>query len=1375
MAFAASKLPGIPMKERSVDLWKFGINVIFLKLKLYSMHIKLAVLALLMVCTFAAKSQVNSIANGDWASTSTWDCACVPNASSGLITIGHNVTVSTAISADEVFVNIGGALIVSNTGAFTVQNGSGNDLELFNDGLDYGFLTVNGTLIVDNLAVVVGADQANANFNANSIYRHLYTTTQGSIPVANWAATSTVEINGYSVTGPLVATAGGNWNQSFGNVHFDSPLGLGGIFDFAGRLTSIGGNLRIISTGSGRVQLSTNQNPVINVTGDLSVEGTSRLVIATTGTNTELNVRDFSFSSTLAAGSNAATTGTTLIRVSRDFLMNASGGTFVLNSGSGSGVGTLRIGRNFTLTAGTVTETSSSSGQGNVVFVGVGNQTYSNSGTISETINFTVQNGSRVSMGTSAFTGLGSFSLNAGGTILLGSPDGLMTGSSLGNVRVGGTRTYAANSNIVYNGTTQNLGNEWSSGALVGVAVNLEINGGANVTNDNIGTTSLVGVLSLQNGTLNIGNSNTLTIQGVFTSTTSGFIGGSTTSNLTFAGSGALSTLNFATGSQSLNDLTMGRSGTLVLGTNLTVGNSIALTAGNLDISGRTLTFNGAAISSASTGLISSSTSNLTIGGSTYSGPIPFSGAGNQINNLTLSTTGGSYSLNSSLTVVGTLFLTSGTLNHISGLTMGTGSTISRAGGIMTGTAPGATTSYNVSYTGVGTTGVELPLAASRLNNLNIDASGTVTLDKNVTVNGSVNLFSGSLASSTFNITLAGASRSWNQTFGGFTPGTGSVIVTGSYTIVGISPVFGNLTVNSGASLTMLLGTVSPPDPGNVFITGDFTVNAGSTFNANNGTVYFTGSAVQNFAGGGKNFNNITIDKSAGSVSLSSAVNLIGVLDIETSTTLTTNSHLTLISNASGTASIASIPTGGAVSGDVTVQRYAPGTGRDFRDISSPVFELDLRPTVAQIIASGITITGNFTGSSFPCAGCATNNASLFFYDESVAGAQRLGYTAHPPSGGNSSTSILSPGRGYALLYRNELGATTLSLTAPINSGSRGLPVSYTTTAGGASEDGWNLVGNPYPSQIDWDAPGWTKTAIQGNQISVWDPNKGASGGYRVWNGSAGDLTNGQIALGQGFWVKATNGTAALSLTEAVKTSVTTSFYRTKSRIEFLEVSLQNTESGDEDNMFIQLSESGQLAFDPTDGVKKMNPSTNLFSALGGGVKLSINSIKELPVSERIHVGLSDVSVGVHRLSLKIEGSEFSSVPVYLFDKHLGLSVDMKKGAYLFDIDESNIQQSSDRFYLFFSESSSHPAVSSGIQVFPVPVENDLTVLVTDEEIAPEIQVIDQLGRRFGYLEIKEDSGARIGRLDMSGAAPGVYFVRASRLGKPLIVKFVKR
>jgi hypothetical protein len=1326
--------------------------------------------------------------SGAWSDPLSWSPNTVPTSANSLsvtISSGHTITLTDTRSIDQLTVN--GTLIVNSGNTLTIDNAAGTpDASISSTGVltNNGTFTINSGTAFNNCifsitgtfnnsgTVNFGNATSRISFNANSLYDHQFTTSNGAIPrnpfsatAVSWNATSTCRISGYTTN----STPPTGLNQTFGNFTWNTPnLNAGGsFFDFNGQLSDVNGTLTINSIGIGGdvIYLGISNTYTLNIDGNFIVNDGLVGFINDGGAIANINVLgDFE----LNGGFIIMSTDLGTVNLDVNGTFDLAGGDIDFSFG---GSVELSLSGDLNLNSSSI---NVSSGTVNLTFDGA-SQDVTGSTVVVGALNYEVINGTTVNLGTSSLTGDGNFLLSAGGTIQVASPQGLVIGTTQGNIRNAGTRTYTANSNIVYSGSNQNLGSEWSSsGDLNGVAVNLELINGTVVNNTNIGTTSLVGELELTNGRLNIGNSNTLTIQGVFTSTASGFVGGSTTSSLMFGGSGSLSALNFATGSENLSSLTMGRSGTLVLGTNLTVANSIALTGGNLDISGRTLTFNGTAISSAGTGLISSSTSNLIIGGSTYSGAIPFSGAGNQINNLTLSTTGGAYSLNSSLTIVGTLFLTSGTLNHISGLTMGTGSTISRAGGAMTGIAPGATTSYNVSYTGSGTTGIELPSAASRLNNLNIDASGTITLDKNIIVNGSVNLFSGSLASSSFNMTLAGSSRSWNQTFGGFTPGTGSVTVTGSYTIVGISPVFGNLTVNSGATLTMVLGTISPPDPGNVFITGDFTVNAGSTFNANNGTVYFSGSAVQNFSGGGKMFNNITIDKSGGSVSLGSAVNLVGVLDIETSTTLTTNSHLTLISNSSGTASIASIPTGGAVSGDVTVQRFVPGTGRDFRDISTPVFENGARPTVAQIIASGVTITGNFTGSSFPCGGCATNNASFFFYDESVAGAQTLGYSAYPPNGGNSSTSILSRGRGYSLLYRNELGATTLSLTAPINTGNISLPVSFSSTAGGASEDGWNLVGNPYPSQIDWDAPGWTKTAIQGNQISVWDPNKGASGGYRVWNGSTGDLVNGQIALGQGFWVKATNGTVALSLTEAVKNSVATSFYRTENKIEFLEVSLLNTDSGDEDNLFIQLSEEAQSAFDPTDGIKKMNPSTNFYSVLSSDERLSINSLQELPVNGKIHLGLSDVSVGVHRLSIHVKGSEFLSTPVYLFDKHLGLSVDMKKGEYLFEITESNIQQSNNRFYLFFSDSPSNQANSFGIQLFPVPVESELTVLVSDENIAPEIQVIDQMQRLVGSMVLKEERGSRVGKLDVSGFAPGVYFARGSNAGKPVVVKFIK-
>ena len=87
------------------------------------------------------------------------------------------------------------------------------------------------------------------------------------------------------------------------------------------------------------------------------------------------------------------------------------------------------------------------------------------------------------------------------------------------------------------------------------------------------------------------------------------------------------------------------------------------------------------------------------------------------------------------------------------------------------------------------------------------------------------------------------------------------------------------------------------------------------------------------------------------------------------------------------------------------------------------------------------------------------------------------------------------------------------------------LPVTYTP---GIPRDpmttpalGFNLVGNPAASDLDWDDPNWTKTHIS-NVLYIYDPAFNG-GDWRTWDGSTGTLTmDGIIPAGQGFHVEAT-------------------------------------------------------------------------------------------------------------------------------------------------------------------------------------------------------------------------------------------------------------
>ncbi len=120
-----------------------------------------------------------------------------------------------------------------------------------------------------------------------------------------------------------------------------------------------------------------------------------------------------------------------------------------------------------------------------------------------------------------------------------------------------------------------------------------------------------------------------------------------------------------------------------------------------------------------------------------------------------------------------------------------------------------------------------------------------------------------------------------------------------------------------------------------------------------------------------------------------------------------------------------------------------------------------------------------------------------------------------------SNAETFQVGRGYTMFVRGNVLTTALwDLRGPINSGLINLPVSF-TSSGTTADDGWNLVGNPYPSTIDWNAAsGWGKNNINAT-IYIRDNGTG-SGQYATWNGVVG--TNGgsqYIAAGQAFWVKA--------------------------------------------------------------------------------------------------------------------------------------------------------------------------------------------------------------------------------------------------------------
>ncbi|MEM6784560.1 MAG: hypothetical protein AAF624_12590, partial [Bacteroidota bacterium] len=156
--------------------------------------------------------------------------------------------------------------------------------------------------------------------------------------------------------------------------------------------------------------------------------------------------------------------------------------------------------------------------------------------------------------------------------------------------------------------------------------------------------------------------------------------------------------------------------------------------------------------------------------------------------------------------------------------------------------------------------------------------------------------------------------------------------------------------------------------------------------------------------------------------------------------------------------------------------------------------------------------------------------ANVFVYDETDPTADEdVGFTAV-----TSLNAALASGQGFIVFVfaDDDFDGTpdafpkALSVegyTAPSGTVS---PAMSFTDSGTPSADGWNLLGNVFAEPLDWDAVrangGFDNVEAT---VYVWDP---ASNAYRTYNGSSGDLIGGQIAGGQGFFVKATAATPAV-------------------------------------------------------------------------------------------------------------------------------------------------------------------------------------------------------------------------------------------------------
>ncbi len=640
-------------------------------------------------------------------------------------------------------------------------------------------------------------------------------------------------------------------------------------------------------------------------------------------------------------------------------------------------------------------------------------------------------------------------------------------------VRTAGTLTVTTGSNLVFGTNASNFtlpNGLFTAAPSLG---NLTINRVGGVTIGNQAFT-INGTLNLTNGVFDILNTSLIFQTGATPITrTAGTLTIATASSLTFGTNATSFTIpdNTFTSAPSITNLTVNRAGGITLGNqSFTINGSLTLTAGVLNVAATTLSFQNATTPIVRTGgtLTLTTNSNLIFGANAANFTLPNSlfTTTPSFNNLTVNRNGGITLGNQSITINGTLTLTSGVFNIVNNTltlqnsdiplartsgTLTVGTTASIIFGTPGNTGGAAFTIPNNFFTA--TPPVFASFTMNRTNELVLNATQGLTLSTNL------NLLSGTLNNAGRNIGLTG-----NISGTGTVSGAGTITMTGASTTISGASI-SNLQLDNAAgfsltgsptitnTLTLTNGNLSVGANTVTFHTGNIPIarttgliNLATTSSLVFGTAGNTGGnafAIPNNTFGSSTplFNNFTINRTNDltlnnqNFSIRGTLNIIaGRLILPTSYLFTLKStsitNTAMVSTVGATGSIL-YNTGAAFRVERFVGRISGNGVRAYRDFSSSVntgtstIFSNWQENGTNGLDGGFHYGTHITGVAGASPGgvdgatgfdiTSTGSKSLFTYDISTIDGSASWNAANST---NQTNDTLSAFKGYRLFVR---------------------------------------------------------------------------------------------------------------------------------------------------------------------------------------------------------------------------------------------------------------------------------------------------------------------------------------------------------------------
>ena len=399
-------------------------------------------------------------------------------------------------------------------------------------------------------------------------------------------------------------------------------------------------------------------------------------------------------------------------------------------------------------------------------------------------------------------------------------------------------------------------------------------------------------------------------------------------------------------------------------------------------------------------------------------------------------------------------------------------------------------------------------------------------------------------------------------------------------------------------------------------------------------------------------------------------------------------------------------------------------------------------------------------------------NHNLYYYNEAGDTWNQLG-TDWIEKNGNMDIA-----QGYAYYTdRNVTITMTRSNSGDFNTGDRSLTLTYTgnteTKDNGdpyVLHRGWNLIGNPFPAYLDWDAAGWTKTNIY-NSIYFWN---GSNYSYYVPasdpdgpqdEGLGTNNASNYIPPMQGFFVKVKEDaanpdddqTGTILIPESARVTSTQAYWKkTAAKDNVIKLTASNGKSY-KDETVIAARNGATSAFDDNyDAFKLFTPTPGypqIYTVLDQGTRCAINSLPEFTKNTVIHVGFETNKKGDYSLSV----NDFNLPGIdtaYFVDTYNDSTMLLQNLNYTFSSDAGEFD---DRFIIKFTL---HPLDTSNTQLTQIKIYASGQTLylesATPDAIVGNIYIYDISGQLIAEHYNQAESYASI---PLKGLANGVYVV----------------